>query len=73
MFLRAENSEIAIERGHATASIANVVELGLGNVCQNGLARLDEAPKRPHCMGRRAPRAHGLLERDELALARRRG
>jgi len=71
--LRAEDGEIAVERSHATASVANVVELGLGNVCHNVFARLDEAPKRPHRMGRRAPRAHGLLERDELALARRGG
>jgi len=67
---RAENGKLAIERGHTAASAANIVKLGLGNVRQDVLARLDDAPQRPHRMRRRAPRGHGVLERDELALAR---
>ena len=70
---RAENGELAIERGHAGASVADIVEFGLGNVRQDVLARLDEAPQRPHRMRRRAPCGHGVLECDELALVRRGG
>lgn len=48
--LHAKCGELAIKRGHTAASIPNIIKIGFGNICQNVLSRLDEAPYRPHCM-----------------------
>lgn len=69
--LYAKCGELAVECSHATASVANIIEVRLGDVRQNVFTRLDEAPHRPHGMRRRTPRAHSILESDELSLARR--
>lgn len=68
--LKTQDSKLAIECGHAAASVVYIIKLGLGDARLNVLAGLDQAPHRPHGMRRRAPCADSLLQCNKLTLAR---